>query len=118
MVNRKALCIQAVAALHPCSPRRPASPASRLHSKAAILEPELQVEKQTRVRNLQQGWQQQTQDKERAMQQYEQAEKQWPYSPSRQGHMRVALSPTRRAASPSAAAWDIPAMRPGTAGVA
>lgn len=88
------------------------------HSKTAALEPELQVEKQNRALNLQQGWQQQAQEKDRAMQQYEQAEKQWPYSPSRQGHMRVALSPPRHAASPSAPAWDIPVSRPGTARVA
>lgn len=107
-----------VAASGPPSPKRPASPASTWRSKTAVLEPELQIEKQTRAQNLQHGWQQQTLDKDRAMQQYEQAEKQWPYSPSRQGHMRVALSPPRHAASPSVAAWGIPASRPETARVA
>ena len=98
------------------STRRSASPAAKWHCKAASLEPELQVEKQTRALNLQQGWQQQMQDKDRALQQYEQAEKSWPYSPTGQGHMRVALTPPRHAAGPSAA-WDIPAARPGFARV-
>ena len=82
------------------------------------LDSELQVEKQTRAHNLQQGWQQQKQDKDAALLQYHQAEKQWPYSPPRQGHMRVALTPPKHAAASASATWNIPAARPGTARVA
>ncbi len=100
------------------SPRRPVSPASKWQCKSTSLEPELQIEKQTRVRDLQQGWQQQMRDKDQALQEYEQAEKQWPYSPLRQSHMRVALTPPKHAGRPSAAAWDISAKHQGAHGCA
>lgn len=71
------MCFQVMsAALGSSSSKRPASPASNWHSKTATWKPELQVEKQTRARNLQQGWEQQTLDKDNGMQQYKQAAKQ------------------------------------------
>lgn len=106
------------AALGSSSSKRPASPASNWHSKTATWKPELQVEKQTRARNLQQGWEQQTLDKDTGMQQYKQAAKQCRTALPDRSTCGEALSPPRHAARPSVAAWGIPASRPGTARVA
>ncbi|DBA96762.1 TPA: hypothetical protein ACH3X1_015600 [Trebouxia sp. C0004] len=102
---------QVLTASWPNSPtRRPASPASIWQCNSARLEPELQIEKEARTHDLQQGWQQQMQEKDKILHDHEQAEKQWPHSPPRQSHMRVAITPPKHAGHASAAAWDIPAV--------
>ncbi|DBA65927.1 hypothetical protein WJX79_009404 [Trebouxia sp. C0005] len=102
---------QVVTGLRPdSSTRRPSSPASIWQCNSARLEPELQIEKQARAHDLQQGWQQQMQEKDKILHDHEQAEKQWPHSPPRQSHMRVANTPPKHAGHASAAAWDIPAV--------
>ena len=108
----------ATAAMRAYSPRRPASPTSKWQSQSPGMEPELPLEKQMKALHVQEGWQQQRQDKEKVLQRYEQAEQQWPYSPTRQGHMRVPLSTPQHANRPSAAAWDIPAVHAGARQVA
>ena len=87
---------------------RQASPANWA---GMALQPEKHIAKQTRARNLQDDWQQQINDKAEQMKQYERAESCWPYSPPKQSHARVALTPPRHAAHSSVAAWGIPAAR-------
>ena len=98
--------------------KRPASPASKWQCDSSCLEPQLHIEKQTRAHDMQQGWQQQMQDRDRALDEYKQAEKRWPCSPPRQSHMRVALTPPKHAGHGAAAAWDIPAVHHRAHGVA
>ncbi|DBA93736.1 hypothetical protein WJX82_001647 [Trebouxia sp. C0006] len=110
---------QVLTASRPDSPaRRPASPISTWQCNSARLEPELQIEKQARAHDLQQSWQQQIQEKDKILHDHEQAEKQWPHSPPRQSHMRVAIKPPKHAGHASAAAWDIPAVHQRTHSIA
>ena len=111
------VCVQAAAA-RAYSPRRPASPVSKWQSQSPNTQPELHLEKQMKAMHMQEGLQQQKQDKERLLQQYDKAEQQWPYSLTGQGHMRVPLSPSKHVTSPSTAAWDIPAVHSGARHVA
>ena len=74
-------------------------------------QPEMQIAKQTKARELQDSWQQQIRDKAEHMKQYAQAENSWLYSPPKQSHARLALTPPKHAAHSSVAAWGIPAAR-------
>ena len=114
--EQRSKCVQAAARAY--SPKKPASPASKWQSQSPNTELELPVEKQMKAMHMQEGLQQQKQDKERVLQQYDKAEQQWPYSPTGQGHMRVPLSPSKHVKSASTAAWDIPAVYSGAHHVA
>lgn len=74
-------------------------------------QPEVQMAKQAKAKELQHDWQQQIHDKAEHLRQFEHAEESWPYSPPKQAHARVALTPPKNAAQSTVAAWGVPAKR-------
>lgn len=77
----------------------------------ACWQTELQTAKQATARELQDNWQQQVRDKAEQLKQYADAEEAWPYSPPKQAHARVALTPPKHAADATVPAWAGPPKR-------